>query len=31
MATDSVAACIWPGLRRQYAIESLPSVFFGRC
>src|SRR3984957_5233048 len=25
MATESVAACICPGLRRQYAIESLPS------
>jgi hypothetical protein len=24
-ATDSVAACICRGLRRQYAIESLPS------
>ena len=24
-ATDSVAACICGGLRRQYAIESLPS------
>ena len=24
-ATESVAACICPGLRRQYAIESLPS------
>jgi hypothetical protein len=24
-ATESVAACICPRLRRQYAIESLPS------
>jgi len=24
-ATDSVAACIWDGLWRQYAIKSLPS------
>jgi hypothetical protein len=24
IATDSVAACICRGLRRQYAIESLP-------
>jgi hypothetical protein len=24
-ATESVAACICPWLRRQYAIESLPS------
>jgi hypothetical protein len=23
-ATESVAACICPGFRRQYAIESLP-------
>src|SRR5260370_38325086 len=25
-ATDSVAACICPGLRRQYAIGSLPRL-----